>query len=104
MNATEGQRTGGSTGRGVLIGVLVTLGVLALLAAIMFLAMGRCPMCGGMMGGSVIGTPTGGTQRESSAELGSFAGQASRRHRPKVQAAFLYRSSGEPHVRPIAQS
>ncbi len=54
MNASEGPSSGGSTARGILIGVLIMLGILALLAGLMFLAMGRCPMCGGMMTGGLL--------------------------------------------------
>ena len=35
--------------KGVVVGLAVVLAGLALIAAVMFLAMGGCPMCGGMM-------------------------------------------------------
>ena len=35
---------------GVLIGIVAMLVILALIAAIMFFSMGRCPMCGRLMG------------------------------------------------------
>jgi hypothetical protein len=44
----------GQTGLGVLLGVLATLAVLALAAAVAWVAMGRCPMCGGMMRGKSL--------------------------------------------------
>ena len=39
----------GGTGMGVIAGILGTILVLALAMGIAMLAMGRCPMCGGMM-------------------------------------------------------
>ena len=36
-------------GKGVVVGLAIVVAGLAIVAAVMFLAMGRCPMCGGMM-------------------------------------------------------
>lgn len=44
-------RRNGSVWKGVVIGIVSVLAVLALLAGFMFLAMGRCPMCDCMLGG-----------------------------------------------------
>lgn len=35
--------------KGVVVGLAVVLAGLAIVVAVMFFAMGRCPMCGGMM-------------------------------------------------------
>lgn len=37
--------------KGVVIGIVAVVGVLVLLALGMFLVLGRCPVCGGRMGG-----------------------------------------------------
>lgn len=53
--AEQKSRRGIGVGAGILIGVLVTLLALALLAAIGFFTMGRCPMCGRMWGDGMPG-------------------------------------------------
>jgi len=47
----------GNLWTGVLIGIVAVLAILALIAAFMFLAMGRCPMCGRMISSVTTGTP-----------------------------------------------